>query len=118
MTRTMTSRERVRAALNHSQPDYTPCDYFATPEIHRALTPGKMQHGSGWWFLDQKDGMERQLNALSNLGLLSRFVGMVTDSRSFLSYTIHIFASFCTSATRWRPRWGPATSPHWNDMPK
>jgi glucuronate isomerase len=53
------------------------------------VTPGKMQHGSGWWFLDQKDGMERQLNALSNLGLLSRFVGMVTDSRSFLSYTRH-----------------------------
>ncbi len=51
--------------------------------------PGKMQFGSGWWFLDQKDGMERQMNALSNLGLLSRFVGMLTDSRSFLSYTRH-----------------------------
>ncbi len=50
---------------------------------------GKMQFGSGWWFLDQKDGMERQMNALSNLGLLSRFVGMLTDSRSFLSYTRH-----------------------------
>lgn len=51
--------------------------------------PGKMQLGSGWWFLDQKDGMERQLQSLSNQGLLSRFVGMVTDSRSFLSYTRH-----------------------------
>ncbi len=51
--------------------------------------PGKMQHGSGWWFLDQKDGMERQMEALSQLGLLSRFVGMLTDSRSFLSYTRH-----------------------------
>ena len=51
--------------------------------------PGKMQFGSGWWFLDQKDGMEKQLNALSNLGLLSRFVGMLTDSRSFLSYSRH-----------------------------
>lgn len=51
--------------------------------------PGKMQLGSGWWFNDQKDGMERQLTALSNLGLLSRFVGMLTDSRSFLSYTRH-----------------------------
>lgn len=51
--------------------------------------PGKIQFGSGWWFLDQKDGMEKQLNALSNLGLLSRFVGMLTDSRSFLSYTRH-----------------------------
>jgi glucuronate isomerase len=50
---------------------------------------GKMQFGSGWWFLDQKDGMEKQMNALSNLGLLSRFVGMLTDSRSFLSYPRH-----------------------------
>lgn len=51
--------------------------------------PGKIQYGSGWWFLDQKEGMEMQLNALSQLGLLSRFVGMLTDSRSFLSYTRH-----------------------------
>jgi len=51
--------------------------------------PGKMQFGSGWWFLDQKNGMERQLEDLSNMGLLSRFVGMITDSRSFLSYTRH-----------------------------
>jgi glucuronate isomerase len=51
--------------------------------------PGKIQFGSGWWFLDQKDGMEKQINALSNMGLLSRFVGMLTDSRSFLSYPRH-----------------------------
>ena len=51
--------------------------------------PGKIQWGSGWWFLDQKDGMEKQMNALSLLGLLSRFVGMLTDSRSFLSYPRH-----------------------------
>ncbi len=50
---------------------------------------GKMQFGSGWWFLDQKDGIEKQLNSLSNLGLLSRFVGMLTDSRSFLSFPRH-----------------------------
>lgn len=50
---------------------------------------GKIQFGSGWWFLDQKDGMEKQMNALSVLGLLSRFVGMLTDSRSFLSYPRH-----------------------------
>jgi glucuronate isomerase len=50
---------------------------------------GKMQFGSGWWFLDQLNGMERQLDALSNMGLLSRFVGMLTDSRSFLSYSRH-----------------------------
>ena len=51
--------------------------------------PGKIQFGCGWWFLDQKDGIERQLNALSSMGLLSRFVGMVTDSRSFLSFPRH-----------------------------
>ena len=51
--------------------------------------PGKIQFGSGWWFLDQKDGMEKQMNTLSVLGLLSRFVGMLTDSRSFLSYPRH-----------------------------
>ena len=50
---------------------------------------GKVQWGSGWWFLDQKEGMEWQLNALSSLGLLSRFIGMITDSRSFMSYPRH-----------------------------
>lgn len=50
---------------------------------------GKMQFGSGWWFLDQKDGMEKQINALSNMGVLSHFVGMLTDSRSFLSFPRH-----------------------------
>ncbi|MFD2727597.1 glucuronate isomerase [Hyunsoonleella rubra] len=51
--------------------------------------PGKMQWGSAWWFLDQKDGIENQINCLSNMGLLSRFVGMLTDSRSFLSFPRH-----------------------------
>ncbi len=51
--------------------------------------PGKIQWGSAWWFLDQKEGMTRQLNALSNMGLISRFVGMITDSRSFLSFPRH-----------------------------
>jgi glucuronate isomerase len=51
--------------------------------------PGKIQYGSAWWFLDQKDGMQEQLTVLSNMGLLSRFVGMLTDSRSFLSYPRH-----------------------------
>lgn len=50
---------------------------------------GKIQWGSGWWFLDQKDGMIKQMNTLSNMGLLSRFVGMLTDSRSFLSFPRH-----------------------------
>ncbi len=52
-------------------------------------TAGKIQFGSGWWFLDQKEAIEWQINALSNTGLLSRFIGMVTDSRSFLSYPRH-----------------------------
>ena len=51
--------------------------------------PGKLQFGSGWWFNDQKDGMLRQMTALANLGVLGRFVGMLTDSRSFMSYTRH-----------------------------
>jgi len=50
---------------------------------------GKMQFGSAWWFLDQKDGITKQLNALSNMGLISCFIGMLTDSRSFLSYPRH-----------------------------
>lgn len=50
---------------------------------------GKIQYGAAWWFLDQMDGIEKQLNALSNLGLLSHFIGMLTDSRSFLSYPRH-----------------------------
>jgi glucuronate isomerase len=66
-------------------------EVFATMigNFNDGSTPGKIQWGSGWWFLDQKDGMEKQLNALSNMGLLSRFVGMLTDSRSFLSYPRH-----------------------------
>lgn len=51
--------------------------------------PGKLQYGSAWWFLDQKSGIEKQIDALSNLSLLSRFIGMLTDSRSFLSYSRH-----------------------------
>ena len=50
---------------------------------------GKIQYGSAWWFLDQLDGMRKQIEALSNLGMLSQFVGMLTDSRSFLSYPRH-----------------------------
>ena len=52
-------------------------------------TAGKIQFGSGWWFLDQKEAMEWQMNALSNCGLISRFIGMLTDSRSFMSYPRH-----------------------------
>lgn len=62
----------------------TMCGNFNDGEIR-----GKIQYGSGWWFLDQKDGIEKQLHALSNMGTISTFVGMITDSRSFLSYSRH-----------------------------
>ena len=57
--------------------------------FQKAPTPGKIQFGSGWWFNDQRDGMEAQMCALANLGMISRFVGMLTDSRSFVSYPRH-----------------------------
>ena len=60
-----------------------------TGNFNTGAVPGKMQYGSGWWFLDQKDGMEKHMMALANMGLLSRFIGMLTDSRSFLSYPRH-----------------------------
>jgi glucuronate isomerase len=60
-----------------------------TGNFNDGTIPGKIQFGSAWWFLDQKDGMTQQLNVLSNMGLLSRMVGMLTDSRSFLSYPRH-----------------------------
>jgi glucuronate isomerase len=60
-----------------------------TGNFNDGSTPGKIQWGSAWWFLDQKDGIQKQLNTLSNMSLLSRFVGMLTDSRSFLSYPRH-----------------------------
>ena len=60
-----------------------------TGNFNDGTIPGKIQWGSGWWFLDQKDGMEKQLNTLSNMGLLSRFIGMLTDSRSYLSFPRH-----------------------------
>ena len=70
-----------------------PCDNeliaTMTGNFQDGSVAGKIQFGSGWWFLDQKSGMEAQLNTLSVLGLLSRFVGMLTDSRSFLSYPRH-----------------------------
>ena len=57
--------------------------------FQKAPTAGKIQFGSGWWFNDQRDGMEQQMKSLANLGLLGRFVGMLTDSRSFVSYPRH-----------------------------
>ena len=66
-------------------------DVFATMcgNFSEAGVKGKVQFGSAWWFLDQKNGIEQQLNALSTMGVLSTFIGMTTDSRSFLSYSRH-----------------------------
>jgi len=73
--------------------DLNPADAYAVAAMignfQDGTVPGKIQMGSGWWFLDQKEAMEWQMNALSNNGLLSRFVGMLTDSRSFMSYPRH-----------------------------
>ena len=69
----------------------------------KRLRREKIQFGSGWWFNDNRDGMEEQMKALANLGLLSRFVGMLTDSRSFVSYPRHEYFRriFCNLIGRW-----------------
>ena len=79
----------AKTVVYNLNPSYN--EVFATMagNFQNGTVPGKIQYGSGWWFLDQKDGMEKQMNVLSNMGLLSRFVGMLTDSRSFLSYSRH-----------------------------
>ncbi len=71
--------------------------------FQKAPTPGKIQFGSGWWFNDQRDGMESQMKALANLGLLARFVGMLTDSRSFVSYPRHEYFRriLCNMLGKW-----------------
>lgn len=71
--------------------------------FQKGPTPGKIQMGSGWWFNDQRDGMEAQMKSLANLGLLSRFVGMLTDSRSFISYPRHEYFRriFCNLIGSW-----------------
>lgn len=72
---------------NNPNDNYIFCSMMGN--FQDGVTPGKMQFGSGWWYLDQKEGMQWQMNALSNIGLLSRFVGMLTDSRSFMSFPRH-----------------------------
>ena len=68
-----------------------------------ATCAGKIQFGSGWWFNDQRDGMENQMMSLANLGMISRFVGMLTDSRSFVSYPRHEYFRriFCNLIGKW-----------------
>ncbi len=93
LSRFLDSLDRVdklpRTILYNLNP--TANDLLATMigNVQDGKTPGKLQFGSGWWFLDQKHGMEQQIESLSNQGLLALFVGMLTDSRSFLSYTRH-----------------------------
>ncbi len=75
--------------LYNSNPADTPIFAAVAGSFQAGAAPGKIQYGPAWWFLDQKEGISAQINALSNYGLLSHFVGMTTDSRSFLSLTRH-----------------------------
>ncbi|MBI3138344.1 MAG: glucuronate isomerase [Sphingobacteriales bacterium] len=79
----------TKTILYNLNPSYNELIATMAGNFNDGTIKGKIQYGSAWWFLDQKDGMVRQINALSNMGLLSRFVGMITDSRSFLSYPRH-----------------------------
>jgi glucuronate isomerase len=89
MNRLEYDKKLTRTILYNLNPGDNEVMATMTGNYQDGSEPGKIQWGSGWWFLDQKDGMINQMNTLSNLGLLSRFVGMLTDSRSFLSYSRH-----------------------------
>lgn len=79
----------ARTILYNLNPSYNEVMATMIGNFNDGSIRGKMQFGSAWWFLDQKDGIEKQLNALSNMGMISTFVGMITDSRSFLSFPRH-----------------------------
>ena len=79
----------AKTILYNVNPSYNEVMATMTGNFNDGSIKGKVQWGSAWWFMDQKEGMERQLNTLSNMGLLSCFVGMLTDSRSFLSFPRH-----------------------------
>ena len=83
------SNQLAKTITYNLNPSYNEVFASMMGNYNSGETPGKMQWGSAWWFLDQKDGMEKQINTLSNIGLLSRFIGMLTDSRSFLSFPRH-----------------------------
>jgi glucuronate isomerase len=89
LNRLDTSNQLAKTVIYNLDPSQN--EVFATMagSFSDGSTPGKIQWGSAWWFLDQKDGMTKQINALSNMSLLSRFIGMVTDSRSILSFPRH-----------------------------
>lgn len=83
------NNELAKTILYNINPAYNEVFAAMCGNFNDGITKGKVQYGSGWWFLDQKDGIEKQLNALSNMGVVSTFIGMITDSRSFLSYSRH-----------------------------
>jgi glucuronate isomerase len=83
------SNQLAKTIIYNVNPSDNPVFATMVGNYQDGSVPGKMQWGSAWWFLDQLDGMEAQMRMLSNMGLLARFVGMVTDSRSFLSYPRH-----------------------------
>ncbi|MEJ2006236.1 MAG: glucuronate isomerase, partial [Cyclobacteriaceae bacterium] len=89
LSRLDNSDQLARTILYNLNPSDNEVIATMTGNFNDGRIPGKVQFGAAWWFLDQKDGMERQLNTLSNMGLITRFVGMLTDSRSFLSYPRH-----------------------------
>jgi glucuronate isomerase len=101
---TMESRGKLPKTILYS---LNPKDYYPLGSIMGSFQgpplPGKMQLGAAWWFCDHRDGIEEQLRTLGNLGLLSRFVGMLTDSRSFLSYPRHEYFRriLCETLGRW-----------------
>jgi glucuronate isomerase len=83
------TNQLARTIVYNLNPSYNEVMATMIGNFNDGSMKGKMQFGSAWWFLDQKDGIEKQINALSNMGLLSCFIGMLTDSRSFLSYPRH-----------------------------
>jgi glucuronate isomerase len=97
------SRDKLPSTILYS---LNPKDYYTLGAVMGSFQggiPGKLQLGAAWWFCDHRDGMEEQLKVLGNLGLLSRFVGMLTDSRSFLSYPRHEYFRrvLCAMLGRW-----------------
>jgi glucuronate isomerase len=89
LSRLDSNNHLTKTILYNVNPAHNELIASMTGNFNDGSVPGKIQWGSAWWFLDQKDGMVKQLNTLSNTGLLSRFVGMLTDSRSFLSFPRH-----------------------------
>jgi glucuronate isomerase len=89
LNRLDTNNQLAKTIIYNLNPSDNEVFATMTGNFNDGSFPGKIQFGSGWWFMDQKDGMIRQLNTLSNMGLISRFIGMLTDSRSFLSFPRH-----------------------------